>query len=172
MAAGSLLALWTPFNGEPPTANYTPLAWLVAATGLRPFRSFDGTTDQSCIYTAVMPPSYSGRGATAKAWLGMSGANTGTKIVKLGGQFERDEAGVDLRAGGNDFAGAQTSETTVDNSTNFLFTATIGFTNGAQMDSVVAGDLFRFRIVRNNAGTTGTNATGAANLFALAIYES
>lgn len=169
MAAGSLLALFLPFNAEPPATLYAPLGFLVAASGLRPYLSFDGTTDWNTIFSAVMPPSYTGRGISVTTWVTMSGNNSGTKKLKMAYAFERDEVGVALGAGGNDFAAAQAVEGTVDNTGGNLFQPAISFLN-SQVDSVAAGDYFRFRATRNNA-TAGTNATGAARVLAIALAE-
>lgn len=155
-------------NGEPPSTLYAPLGFLAAATGLRPYRSFDGTTNWSMIWTGIMPGNYNAVSTKVRVWGTMSAGNAGTKVIKLEAQFERCESGVVLGAAGNDFAAAQSSETTVNNTAGTEFICDVSFTAGAQMDSVVAGDLFRLRVVRNNT-TSGTNATGAFRMLAAAV---
>jgi hypothetical protein len=154
-----------PAQNEPPTTNPATFTAVAAATGLRPYLEFDGTTDETAIMTGVLR-NYRGGGVTVSFKGTMDGANTGTKVVKLAAAFELVQSGDVLGAGGNDFASSQTVEIVVNNTAGTMFEGTIAFSNGAQMDSVVTGSLFRFKITRNNSGLSGTNATGRYRMLA------
>jgi hypothetical protein len=68
------------------------------------------------------------------------------------------------------FAAANSvDDTTVPGTSGFVDVVSIAFTDGADMDSVAAGDLFRIRVTRDAAADT---ATGDADLHAVEIRET
>jgi hypothetical protein len=152
-----------PAQNEPPLTDPATFTTIVAATGSRPLLEFDGTTDESGVMSGILR-NYRGGGVTVTFRGTMDTANAGTKVVKLACSFEKVQSGDVLGAGGNDFAAAETVEITVNNTAGTMFEGTLAFTNGAQMDSLVTGNSFRFKITRNNAGLAGTNATGRYQL--------
>jgi hypothetical protein len=154
-----------PAQNEPPAANPATFTLITAATGQRALLEFDGSTDETGIMSGVLR-NYRGGGVTVTFKGTMDSTNTGTKVVKLAASFELVQSADVLGAGGNDFASAQTAEIVVNNTIGTMFEGTITFTDGAQMDSVTTGKLFRFKITRNNTGLSGTNATGRYRMLA------
>ena len=75
----------------------------------------------------------------------------------------------DLDADG--FASAKTVTATVSSTCGKTKMASIAFTDGAQMDSVAAGNTFRLQITRD-ANNTADTATGDAELVAVHVKET
>ena len=174
MASGDLLCAFTPYHAELPSSNYATLDAITAATGLRPVLDFDSATDETAIFTGTMPNNYSAAtGVTVKIKFAMDTTNTGTKNVVWDAAFERCEDAVALGAAGNDFAAVNSVTAVVDNTANNLeaSTGTITFTAGADMDSVVSGDVFRLKITRD-ANNGSDDATGDAQVIAVEVWET
>jgi hypothetical protein len=165
MASGQTLAHAGAWAGIPPATNY---ASQDTRNGLR-VCDFDPSTDEDLIFECFMPRYYNGGGVTLTLWCMMTSAVADEVIMMAA--FERGNAGNhDMDA--DDFASAQSSAaTTVHATSGQLFTVTITFTDGAQMDSVVAGDPFRLKITRDaNAG--GDDATGDLELWRWEMRET
>lgn len=164
MASGDTLVTFSPFANEPPSTNY---ATLDTRNG-HPCLDFDDTTAEAALFTGVMPQSYSDTtGVTVYVMHGATSATTGT--IGWTVEFERlADGGTDLDS--DSFASAQTiTAETVDGTSGILDYANVAVTKGANMDSVVAGDLFRIRIKRDVATDT---ATGDAELYGVEIRET
>ncbi len=159
---GSTLKSWDPAANKTPTTN--PATFVVRNGRL--LLAFDDTTDESAIFTGVMPQEYAGGGIDVIIRYAMDTATSGD--VDLDAAFERvTDGGQDLDADG--FATAQsTLGTTVPGSAGVTDTVTISFTDGAQIDSIAVGDDFRIRIRSLNAGT----ATGDLQLVSVEIREA
>lgn len=171
---GDLLAVFVPQHAELPATNYATLDAIAAATGSRPCLDFDSATDESAIFTGTMPNNYSAAtGVTVKIKFSMDSANTGTKNVVWDVAFERCEDAVALGPAGNDFAAVNSVTAVVDNTANNLEVSTgvVTFTAGADMDSVVAGDVFRLKLTRD-ANNVSDDATGDAQVIAVEIWET
>ena len=165
MASGSLLTEFTPMANEPPASNPATLD----LRNYHPVLDFDATTNETAVFTGIMPRNYSGGGVTVYIhWMATSDT-TATHHVYWDAAFERLAANdQDLDADG--FAAAQSIDVDHVNATSGKITITaIPFTNGAQMDSVVAGDLFRLSIARD---ATNDDATGDAELLGIEIKET
>ena len=163
MASGDSLILFTPGGNEPPGNNYaTP-----DVRNSHPVLDFDDTTVERAIFSAVMPEHYSGGGVTAYLHYSMTSAVADT--VDWGGAFERigdQQQDVDS----DSFASDNTvNNTTVPGTSGNVDVVSIAFTDGADMDSVAAGELFRLRITRF---ATTDDATGDAELHAVELRET
>lgn len=167
LAPGPVI-LFLPAQQEPPATNPATFGALTAATGQRPYLEFDGTTNETAIMSSVLR-SYRGGNLQFTVYATMDTANTGTKVVKVTLAVERLVSGDVLGAGGNDFAAAQSVEITVNNTAGTLFTGTLSLTS-SQIDGLLSGELFRLKVVRDNA-TTGTNATGRLRILAIVCQE-
>jgi hypothetical protein len=150
MASGDTLLIFTPLHNEPPSANYATLD----LRNYHPVLDFDGGTNESAIFSGVMPRHYSGGGLTVNIhW-----ASDGT-----GGDVDWD---VDLERIGDSqqdidsdgFVGANSTDGTSEPATagNVEITA-VTFTDGADMDSIAVGEGFRMKVTRDAASDTGTN---------------
>lgn len=151
-----LLGVWTPNAMVPPVSSH-------------PDKNFKGShvvcevDDGELVYiTSVMPPEYAGGGVDVKVSFA-HGSTTGTMTWESSFEKIGDDHQV-LTSDG--FATGQTVAKTVSSTANQPVTATISHTDGAQMDSVAAGDPFRLRIKR----TTG--ATGIAFLVLVWMIQS
>ena len=163
MASGDTLLVFNPLQGEPPASN---AATLDTRNG-HPVRDFDDTTNESSVFRGVMPRSYAGGGITVYLHYAMSSAITGT--IDWDAAFERiGDQQLDIDADG--FAAVNSVDnTTVPGTSGNVDIVPITFTNGAQMDSVAVGELFRLKITRD---ATNDDAAGDAELVAVEIKET
>jgi len=165
MASGDTLLTFHPYNNEPPTGTYATLD----TRNSHPVLDFiHSGTSENAIFSAVMPRNYAGTtGVTGYIHYSMSSAVTGT--VDWDMAFERigdQQQDVDV----NSFAAAQSvDDTDVPGVSGMVDIVSIAFTNGAQMDSVAVGELFRIMITRDAASD---DAAGDAELHAVEIKET
>lgn len=131
-----------------------------------PVLDFDASTDEIAEFRSVMPRNYSGGGVTVVHHFSGSGITTGN--VRIDGQFER-VTGQDKDS--DSFATAQSVTQAVSATDGIDAQASIPFTNGAQMDSVVAGDVFRYRVTRD-ANNGADTAAADMELSAVEIFET
>lgn len=163
MATGNTLAVFTPLAYEPPATNYATFD----TRNQHPVLDFDDTTQEAAIFTGILPRHYAGGGITVYVhWMATS-ATSGT-----GGwdaAFERmSDATTDLDA--DSFATAQTiTAATVPGTSGVVAVTNVAVTNGANMDSIAAGETYRLRIRRDVANDT---ATGDLELLAVEIKET
>jgi hypothetical protein len=163
MASGDIVFAAQAVSNEPPgTAAALMGQVAVASTNRnRMVILFPSSADREAIFLCLLT-NYAGGGVSARIRGSMSGANTGTKVVRMEAAWERLQTGDVHTTDG--FASAQVVEATVDNTANTEFVATIPFTHGAQMDSTANKEWFRLRVRRLNSGLTGDNASGTFQL--------
>jgi len=169
MASGDTLAIFTPYNNEPPSSNYATLD----TRNQHPILDFDATTDEEAVFKGIMPQSYAGTtGVTVYIHYAMSTAN-GSVYVVWQAAFERVSDSVqDIDSDGFE-AFNSTGQVAVPGTLGHVDVASIAFTDGSDMDSVVAGDGFRLKIRRDADGTSADDdATGDAELWAVEIRET
>lgn len=164
MASGDSLLIWTPLHNEPPSSN----AATFDTRNQHPVLDFDATTNESAVFSAVMPQHYAGTtGVTVYIHYSMSSATADT--VDWDAAFERigDQQ---LDVDGDSFAAVNSvDDTTVPGTSGLVDVVSIAFTDGADMDSVAAGELFRIKITRD---ASSDDATGDAELHAVEIRET
>jgi len=164
MASGDTLVVFHPYNNEPPSSNYATLD----TRNQHPCLDFDATTNESAVFSAVMPQHYAGTtGVTVYLHYAMSSATADT--VDWDVAFERigDQQ---LDIDGDDFAAVNSvDDTTVPGTSGLVDIVNVAFTNGADMDSVAVGELFRIKVIRDAASD---DATGDAELYAVEIRET
>ncbi len=170
MASGDTLGIFTPEHNSSPTANPALRKTITAATGVRQTLNFNDTTDETAILSSIMPRNYGGGGVKVVLYYAMAGANT-SKSVIWDVAFERIADGDAMGAGGSDFAAVQSVTDVADDDADDIDPAEIPFTNGSQMDSVVAGDPFRLKITRD-ADNGSDDAVGDAQLLYVEIRET
>lgn len=166
MASADTLVVFTPHQNEPPSSAYATLdtrnGYLVL--------DFDDTTDESAIFRGVMPRNYAGGGVTVTVgWMATS-ATTGTISLDAAFMSVTDDADdLDTKS----FAAANNANPTTASASGEVDYATITFTDGADMDSVAAGEVFFLKITRDANGTTSTdNMSGDMELVFVEIRES
>lgn len=164
MASGDTLLIITPFANEPPSSNF---ATLDMRNG-HPVLNFDAGTDESAVFTAIMPRHYSGGGITAYVHWCAASATSGDVIWDV--SFERiGEGQQDIDSDG--FASVQSVTATAPGTSGNVDIASIAFTNGAQMDSVAVGEMFRIKVTRD-ANNGSDNMTGDAQLVCIELKET
>jgi hypothetical protein len=162
MASGDTLLEWFPANGEPPATVY---ATFITRNGILVAEFDDSAATEGLIFRGVLPNHYGGSGLTLEIhWMGKT-ATTGN--VVWGGEIERGNTDLDS----DSFATQQTA-TGAANGTSGIETVTnITFSNGANMDSLAAGEAFRLRVSR--LGSNGSDTmTGDAQLISLHLKET
>lgn len=149
---GKQIAVFTPQDNQPPTANF---ATLDIRNG-RPVLDFDTTTQETAIFTGAIPAHYGTSGLTVTIEASLTSATSGT----LGwvAAFERT-TGLDIDS--DSFATAKVgTAASVPGTSGQTLRHTISFTH-SEIDGLVAGDIFRLRIRRDVANDT---AAGDAEL--------
>jgi len=167
MASGDTLAYFTALNGRPPSSNF---ATLDSRNGVDVL-DFDDTTDESVEFGGVMPRHYAGTtGVTVTVgWMATS-ATTGTISLDAAFKSVTDDADdIDTKA----YAAANNANPTTASASGEVDYATITFTDGADMDSVAAGEYFQLKITRDANGTTSTDSmTGDMELVFVEVKET
>jgi hypothetical protein len=163
MASGDSLVIFTALCNEPPAAN-------AATPDLRnqhPVLDFDDATNESAVFTAIMPQHYAGGGVTVYLHYAMTSAEANT--VDWDVAFERiGDQQLDIDA--DSFAAVNSvDDTTVPGTTGLVDVVSVAFTDGADMDSVAAGEVFRLKVTRDAASD---DAAGDAELVAVHIVET
>jgi len=163
MASGDSLLIFTPQCNEAPSSNPATFALRNGHLILQ----FDTTTQEIAIFKAVLPRNYAGGGITVYLHFAAATATTGT--IGWDVSFERiGAAQQDIDADG--FATAQTvTAVTVNGTAGNVMISNVAVTNGANMDSIAVGELFRLRLRRDVANDT---ATGDADFLAIELKET
>lgn len=131
---------------------------------------FDDTTDESIDFGGLIPRNYASGGFTVTVgWMATS-ATTGTISLDVSFMSVTDDADdLDTKA----FAAANNANSTTASASGEVKYQTITFTDGADSDSVAAGEYFRLRVTRDANGTTSTdNMTGDMELVFVEIKET
>jgi hypothetical protein len=163
MASGNTLLILLPLGNEPPSSNYAN----IDIRNGHPCLDFDATTQETAIWSFVVPRNYSGGGMTVYIHWAATSATTGT--IGWDVSFERIGDGQqDVDSDG--FATAQTvTAATVPGTNGNVKITNVAVSNGANMDSIAVGELARIRIRRDVAND---DATGDAELYAVEIKET
>lgn len=163
MASGDTLCVFTALNNEPPASNPATLD----VRNNHMVLDFDATTDESAVFRGKMPRHYDGGGVTVSISYAMSTATSGD--IDWDAAFERiGDQQQDIDSDG--FAAVNsTDNTTVPGTSGNVDVVDITFTDGADMDSVAAGEEFRIKITRDASADT---AAGDAELTVVEIRET
>jgi hypothetical protein len=161
-AAVKPFIVFKPNDNEPPTANFATLA----ARNNHPKLDFDQTTQETAIFSSVLPTWYSGGGLTVEVWWTTT-VTSGT--VGWDVAIERIDTGsLDIDA--DSFAAAQTiTAATVPATSGQVTKTSVAISSGANMDSLAAGEAFRLRVRRDVANDT---AAADAELLRVVVRET
>lgn len=163
MASGNTLCTFHPQDNEPPASNY---ATMDVRNG-HPVLDFDTTTAEAAIFTGILPRHYGGGGITVYVHYAMSTATSGTCGWTVEFESIGDEA-QDIDSDG--FASAQTlTAITVPGTSGQAQINSVAVSNGANMDSIAVGELFRIRLKRDVANDT---AAGDAEFLGMELKET
>lgn len=169
MASGNTLCMFFPQDGEPPSSNYATLDTRNAV----PVLDFDDTTAEAIVFSGVMPRNYAGGGITVTLGWSATDTTVGPDNVSWNAycmSVSDDADDLDSKS----FAAANNSGSVAEASASGeVAYDTITFTDGADMDSVAAGEYFRLKIERDAAGATATDdLSGDAELVFVEIKET
>lgn len=147
-----------PVNGGVRDSTNPPgLLW----QGARPYLTFDGTTDELITWSFRMPGDYAS-GPTVKWQYSMASAITNNVAVRS--QVMAAAATVNIDT--DSYAAQDTSaDSVVPGTAGLMKEISLALTN---TDSLAAGSYISIQLGRKNA-TTGTNATGDMEVWAIAL---
>jgi hypothetical protein len=162
MASGDTLIIFPMLANEPPVSNYA----LFDTRNGHVVLEFSGTTNKSAVFSAVLPNHYDSGGVDVILHWAMKTATTSTVDWDVSWERVAGTNGLDS----DSFASVQSANTeTVPTTSGYVKTTTISFTDGAQMDSVAAGEAFRLKVTRDAASDASTSE---AQLVKIEIKES
>lgn len=160
MASGDVLCQFFPASNEPPASNYATLDM----RNLHPVLDFDDATNESAVFTGVLPANYGGGGLTVRWGYSMSSATSGDVDWDI--QIERiGDQQLDVDADSFDTANSL-DNTTVPGTSGNVDVLSLGLSN---IDSLAAGEQFRLKITRDAASDT---ASGDAELHWVEVRET
>jgi len=164
MASGDTLLIFTPQMNEPPASNYATLD----LRNQHPVLDFDQDTNEDAVFSGVMPQNYAGTtGVTVYIHYAMSTATANTVDWDVAFELIGDQ---DQNIDSDSFAAVNSvDDTTVPGTSGLVDIVSVAFTDGADMDSVTAGDGFRIKVTRD---ASSDDATGDAELRFLEIRET
>ena len=163
MATTDTLLIFKPQDNEPPSSNFAT----IDLRNLHPRLDFDDTTNESAVFSDVMPQVYGGGGVDVFIHYAMTSATSLT--VDWDVAFERiGDQQLDTDA--DSFAAVNSVDnTTVPGTSGNVDIVSVAFTDGADMDSVAVGESFRIKITRD---AVADDASGDAELTKVEIRET
>lgn len=172
MASGETLLILTPLNNTPPATLFATLDTMTGTSTpveAVPVLDFDDTTVEYADFYCQMPRNYGGGGVTLQfAWSGA--ANTNEVIWSAAFRRVADDA-EDLDTTAHTYDYNNTGALTAPSAVGEVVYDTLTFTDGADMDSVAAGEYFILR-VRRFASDAGDDMAGDASLHAIEVKET
>lgn len=175
MASGDTLLILDALDGVPGDADNATLTTILTASAdepdqVIPVLAFDpGSTEEHTFFRSVMPRNYGGGGLTVTIYWS-SDATSGNVIWSLA--FKSVTADVDdldskAFAAENDSAADATASAAGE-----ITETTITFTDGADMDSVAAGEMFMLDLHRSSAAGGDTMNSNDAEFHCMEIRET
>jgi hypothetical protein len=163
MSSGDTLLIFTPHASEPPGSNPATLD----VRNRHPVLDFDGATNESAVFSGVMPRHYAGGGAVVYLHYAMTTATSGdvdwdVAWERIGDQQQDVDA--------DSFAPAKSAnDAPVPTVCGQVDVVAVPFSDGAEMDGVAAGDGFRLMVTRDAASDS---AAGDAELLFVEVREA
>ena len=154
------------------TLTATPVA-CAATIDLRnskPVLDFDATSNELAVFSSVLPRNYGGGGITATIGWMASTATTADTSWKLRWKSVTDDADdLDVK----NYAAPQVNAAVdVASASGEVDYFTITFSDGAQMDSVAAGELFYIMLERDAQDGTADDMAGDAEFVFMELQET
>lgn len=175
MASGDSLCFFTPAMGQPGDADFATLDTILTASADEPDHAmlvldFDpGSTEEYIYFPGFMPRHYDGGGITVTiGW--SSDATTGNVIWGVAFKSVTDDAD-DLDSKAFAAPNESSADATASAAGEVAYT-TITFTDGADMDSVAAGEYFFLEVHRSSADASDTLDSNDAELHFIEIKET
>ena len=175
MASGNSLCTWRATDNEPPATAYATIDIVTVAGDTPddniPVLDFDpGGSSEFATFSGVMPAHYAGTTGVTLTLMWMAADTNGQDVV-WNAAFKRAQDNTD-DMDANTFATVNTVTATDSSTSRIINYDDITFTNGADMDSVAAGEYFRLSVSRD-AGNGSDTLTGAdAELISAYLTET
>lgn len=164
MPANDTLIVFTAANGVPPSSDLAT----IDTRNNHIVLDFDDTTSESIFFEGVLPNQYRGGGLEVIiAWMA-STAVTGDVVWQASIERHEDDA-VDLDS--DSFAAANEATGATASASGEVQYTTITFNDGADMDSLAAGESFRLKIARD-PDDGSDDMVGDAELLRVEIREA
>lgn len=163
MASGDTLAIFTPQANEPPSSNFATFD----TRNAHPVLDFDDTTEEKAVFTGVLPRNYAGGGLTGVLFWTATSGTSGTVVWQTA--YERVGTVLDIDA--DSFATGNNGTTVAVSTSGSVTSTSIAHTDGAQIDSLAVGEVFRLAVTREVADAEDS-MTGDAELRAVEIRET
>lgn len=175
MASGDTLVVFTALHNVPGDADYATLDTFLTASADEPdsyvpVLDFDpGATEEYAYFYGVMPRNYGAGGLTVTlGW--SSDATSGNVIWGVAFKSVTDDAD-DLDSKAFAAPNESAADATASAAGEVAYT-TITFTDGADMDSVAAGEYFWLEVHRSSADASDTLNSNDAELHFIEIKET
>ena len=162
MASGNTLLYLRPTDATPPATLYAQLDWLAGASSPAeniPVLAFDSSSTEYMDFRGKMPQHYAAGGLTLVICSGAATTTGGVRWDVAFRSIEDDTEDLDTTVHSYDYNGV--SVTTLASVQGEVTYDNITFTDGADMDSVGAGDEFILRIKRTHDHADDTAAADA-----------
>lgn len=157
-----------PAAAELPTSNAAAKSSHSTTAYERPVLLYDDSTDEAAAWTGVLPDSYGGGGLSVDIIWGSAGGVTTGNVVWAAAIESTTPDGDSLNT--DNFAADNTVTDAAPASANNSVTAAITFTDGADMDSLAAGEMYRVRLTRD-ADNASDTMSGDAEVYAVYVRE-
>ena len=162
-AAGAPWSIvFRPYDNEPPATAYATLD----LRNNRPVLDIDSSVQEAAVFTGVLPAGYAGGGLRIVIFCALTTAITGT--VGWDVAIERTQAGIDDIDNDGFAAAVAAPAVAVPGTSGQVLAMALNVADGAEMDGLQAGELFRVRVRRTIAAGI---AAGDAELLAVSIRE-
>lgn len=153
----------SPLASEPQATAFAT----IDTRNAHPVLDFDASSNEYTAWTGVLPSGYAGGGVNVKIIWTATSATSGNVVWEAG--FERiPSSGLDIDA--DSWATGVSATAAADPVSGETVETTIALSHGAQMDSLAAGELFRFYLQRTAASGSDT-MTGDAEVLMVFITE-
>lgn len=172
MASGNSLLMWEAQAGVPPATAYAQhdvLAGASTPAEAVPILAFDSASTEYIDFYGKMPQHYAGGGVTLIFCMGAGTPTGGVTLEAAFRRVESDAEDLDTTAHTYDFNSLDIA--TLPSAAGEFIYQSLTFTNGADMDSVAAGENFILRVRRKHDDTNDT-AAADAYLLGLELRES
>jgi len=168
MASGDSLIAFFAWDGSAPVTNGATFGTIIGtSTNNEVFAvaNFDQTTSEYLDFTGIMPQHYTGGGVTCTVVFAHANNSSGPTWQMAFRRINDDAEDLDTTAHTYAFNSVAAGVPSVIGEVGY---DNVTFTDGVDMDSVVAGELFSLRVGR----VGGTGGSGDSRLLAIHIKET
>lgn len=160
MATGETLTIFTANDNTPPTTAFASLDMRNNIMLL----DFDDTINESAVFMSVLPQNYEMNGINVILYWTATSAIAGDVLWSV--SFDNMSGDIDS----DSFATALNLADTCNGTSGTIEKTTISFTDGAEIDNLIIGNLFRVKVTRLASDGSDT-MVGDAELLAVELRE-